>query len=55
MKTFRVLVMDGDQVLADRRVSTPWESGAAADTVLDELAHPNETRLNVEVTEEEAL
>jgi hypothetical protein len=52
MNTFRVIVKDGNQTLADRRIQTPWESGAAADIVLDELAHPEETRLELEVTQE---
>jgi hypothetical protein len=52
MKDYRVIVKDRGQVLADRRLTT-CDSGAAADIVLDELAHPEETRLQLEVTEEE--
>jgi hypothetical protein len=51
MKDYRVIVTDRGQVLADRRL-TACDSGDAASTVLDELAHPEETRLELEVTQE---
>ena len=48
-KSFRVIIRDGETVLANRRVDAQ-DSGLAADAVLDTLAHPDETRLEINVT-----